>query len=275
MKKQMFLTIIPIISLFILVGCLKKKLEVSGITGTVEKVQETKEEGERAKEEFEREMPQSALTIADVEPKLAEVTKIDKSLDPFAKEKVTYGVTRKADYDGFFKKSAITYGGLLVGQIATDDVTRNLQGFARSRFAKGALDDEMKAVVGDTPEDELTREQSFFIMEREKAKGNLTKDEIKYALKMLAYLGITQLLVKESVESSAKLIPEGEKLLRAAPDNFKSKNELLILPKVKDGLQQSISQLNRVKDEGAGVVEELVILTQAMKIMAGSKSEEE
>ena len=263
MKKQMFLTIIPILSLFILVGCLKGASKIrSDITETVQTTQETREA-------IEGEIPQRTLTISDIEPKLAEFTRIDKSLDPFAKEKVAYGVTRKADYDDFFKKSAITYGGLLVGQTTTDDVTRNLQGFARSRYAKGAIDEETKAVVGDTPEEELTREQSIFIMEREKAKGNLTKDEIKYALKMLKYLGITQLLVKESIEATAKLIPAGEGLLRKAPDNFKSKNELLILPKVKDGLQQSMSQLTKVKNEGAGVIEELVVLTQAMKIMVG------
>ena len=202
------------------------------------------------------------LKIGDINSKLSSLEGTE--LDGVAKEEITYKHTSKSKYDDFFKNSAICYGGLVVTNTMSDDGTMNLKKFARTRAAEEAGREDLDEIIGDTHPDSLSLAQSIAILEHDKKQGKLSKEELKYFVFMAANLILAQQSLEASVKSAPELIANGTELTKDVKSDFEAKDT----PGITKGLNNSISQLNKVKDEAPAAVENLAILVKAFTMLA-------
>ena len=206
------------------------------------------------------------LSLSDIDPNLTVLSKTE--LDPFFKQKLEYQVAGVAKYDKFFKSSAITYGGLLVGKNAATTTSATLKGYARSMAAKAATDANVKEIVGDTPPDKITTEQSIALLKLKKKRGELSEDETKYFISSAANLGLIAVALNASIQNAASLADTGKELSGSAKDDFTGFNAMK-LPGVISGITNSATQLAQVPSEGIGLAKELTIMIQAMQMLSG------
>ena len=105
---------------------------------------------------------------------------------------------------------------------------------------------------------------SIAILEHDKKQGKLSKEELKYFVFMAANLILAQQSLEASVKSAPELISNSSELTKNVKSDFKAKDT----PGITKGLNNSISQLNKVKDEAPAAVENLAILVKAFTMLA-------
>jgi len=207
----------------------------------------------------------AVLSLSDIDPNLAPLAKTE--LDPFFKQKVEYQVVGMDKYYKFFKSSAITYAGLLVGETAATATSAKLKGYARTMAAKSAVDDSVKEIMGDTPADKMSTEQSIALLKLKKKKGELSEDETKYFISSAVNIGLIAVALNTSIQNAASLIDTGKELQGSVKNDFIGMNALK-LPGVTTGIANSMTQLARVPSQGVGVAKELTIMIEAMKMLS-------
>lgn len=204
------------------------------------------------------------LTMSDVSPELARLIG-GTQLDFVAKEKIRYGVTGKANYDQFFRESAVSYGGMTIGRGLTDDATIKLKGYARSKVAVAELEAQITEITGGKPPEEWTTEESIAVLQAAKEKDRLTEEENRYILSTTAHVAATIPVVHASITSSNELMGQVAGLVSGAPGAF----GFMRGPGVARNVQRSGDRLKTVPTEGAGLVEALTVLSRGLSMLSG------
>ncbi len=204
------------------------------------------------------------LTLHDVSPDLARLIG-GTELDFVAKSRITYGVTGRANYDQFFRESAVSYGGMTVGRGLTDDATIKLKGYARTKAAIVELEDQIRELTGGKPPEEWTTEESIAVLQAAKEKDRLSDEENTYVLASSARVAATIPVVHASIAASHQLIGQVTGLTTGARSAF----GMLRGPAVARNVQRSGDRLKSVPTEGAGLIEALTVLSRGLSMLSG------
>ena len=205
-----------------------------------------------------------ALTIADIEPKLAyiggaSIGFADDSEDGL----VTYIQIGDAGYDEFFKSAAKLDGLVILCKGMTTTSTGQLKKFAMSKAADSAMKDNISGLVGNTPPEQWTTEQSFAVMKMAKAQGKINSDEVKYFATTAGSIGIAVISLGKGVKEAKDLLPKAQKLLK----NVKSVSPLKI-PQATKGVKLSLENLNGVVKNAPKMLEEMKVLLDGFKALS-------
>ena len=205
-----------------------------------------------------------ALTIADIEPKLAfiggaSIGFVDDSEDGL----VTYIQIGDAVYDEFFKSSAKVDGLVILSKGMATTATGQLKKFAMSKAADAAMKENITDLVGDTPPEQWTTEQSFAVMKMAKQQNKISSDEVKYFATTAGSIGIAIVSLGKGVKEAKDLIPKAQELLQ----NAKSIKPTLILAATK-GIKGSLSNLNNVVKNTPKMLEEMKVLLNGFKALS-------
>jgi len=202
------------------------------------------------------------LTLGDVDRTLAELAG-DSPLDYIASAKIGYGVMGRSNYDEFFRRSAITYGGLYFGRRLVTEATDQLKRFARSKAAVASLHDEVVELTQEADTTEWTTEQSLAVLAAAKKRDELSTDEKYYLLAMSALLGATVPVVNASVQSAPELVRSGRELTKQLGSDF----DIFEAPQMAFSLNRSLKQLSDVPGEGTTLLESLVVLSHGFQLL--------
>jgi len=197
-----------------------------------------------------------ALTVADIEPKLASLGGANFGFaDDSEDGLVTYIQIGDAKYDDFFKSAAKLDGLVIVTQAMTTSATDQLKKYAMSKAASAAMQDNIAELVGDTPKEEWTTEQSIAVLKMAKAQGNINADELEYFITTSASIGIAVISLGKGINEAKDLVPKGKQLL----ENVKSVSPLQI-PSATKGIKASLENLNNVIKNAPKMLEEMKVL---------------
>jgi len=233
------------------------------------------------------------LTVADIEPTLAAfggedfgfVDSAKKPSEENAEKKssngdeepvegpsvdrvVTYMQIGDPSYDDFFRSAAKLDGLVLLSKSMTAKATGQLKKFAQSKASDDELKDQIREIVGDTPSDQWTVEQSVAVMDSASGQKKIRVDEIKYFATTTGSIGLTVVSLTKSVKETKGLITQGQDLLQ----NVKSLKPTLV-PAATKGLKASISNLQGVAKNAPALVEEMTVLAKGFGALAGQDSE--
>jgi len=205
-----------------------------------------------------------ALTIADIEPKLAyiggaSIGFADDSEDGL----VTYIQIGDAGYDEFFKSAAKLDGLVILCKGMTTTSTGQLKKFAMSKAADSAMKDNISGLVGNTPPEQWTTEQSFAVMKMAKAQGKINSDEVKYFATTAGSIGIAVISLGKGVKEAKDLLPKAQELLQ----NVKSVKPTL-RPAATKGIKGSMGNLNDVVKNTPKMLEEMKVLLDGFKALS-------
>ena len=203
------------------------------------------------------------LTLYDVSAGLAELAG-GSPLDYIASSRIGYGVTGQGSYDSFFRNAAIVYGGVYFGQHLVTDATDQLKRFARSKAAVAELRDQVRELTSGADTTEWSTEQSLAVLKAAKKRNQLSRDETLYFFAMSALLVATVPVVKSSVEAAPTLLRTGRDLTRRIPNDF----DIFEAPQMAFSVNRSVKQLGALPQEGASLVESLVVLSRAFQLLA-------
>jgi len=205
-----------------------------------------------------------ALTIADIEPKLAaygghSIGFAEDSEDGL----VTYIQIGDPVYDSFFKSTAKLDGMIILSGVMSSTATGELKKFAMSKAASGAMKDNIKELVGDTPPDQWTTEQSIAVLKMAKGQDQINSDEMAYFSTTAISIGIAVVSLGKGVVEAKNLIPKGQELLK----NVKSL-KMTLVPAATKGLKGSIENLNGVVNNTPRMLEEMKVLLDGFKALS-------
>lgn len=204
-----------------------------------------------------------ALTIADIEPKLAYIDGASIGFSDDSEDGlVTYIQIGDADYDEFFKSAAKLDGLVILCKGMTTTATGQLKKFAMSKAADAALKDNIRDLVGNTPKEQWTTEQSIAVMKMAKRQGKINSDEAKYFATTAGSIGITVVSLGKGIKEAKDLVPKGQELLQ----NVKSIKPTLI-PAATKGTKASIENLNSVVKNAPKMLEEMKVLLDGFKAL--------
>jgi len=193
------------------------------------------------------------LTIADVNPKLTSIQ--GTPLDAVKNQNLEYPVTGEAKYDKFFKDAAIANGGFSVAHTMSEDVNTNLKAYAQQWMHNKEASKEVKALEKNA--DSLTPEQYAMILEDKKKKlGHLEAQEREYFAAAAYNIAAASVSLKGSTEAVPKLLPEAKQLMADVNTAFKPWTS----PGVAKELQESVSQLTKIKDDAVPLVRNMTTL---------------
>ena len=202
------------------------------------------------------------LTLYDVNAGLAELAG-NSPLDYIASSRIGYGVTGQGSYDTFFRNAAIAYGGVYYGQRLVTEATDQLKRFARSKAAVAEMRSQVRELTNDADTTEWTAEQSLAVLKAAKKRNQLSRDETLYFFAMSALLVATVPVVKASVEAAPTLLRTGRDLTRRIPDDF----DIFEAPQMAFSVNRSVKQLAALPQEGASLVESLVVLSRGFQLL--------
>ena len=233
------------------------------------------------------------LTVADIEPALAAfggenfgfVDSAEKPSDENTEKKssngdgepaeapsvdrvVTYMQIGDPSYDGFFRSAAKLDGLVLLSKSMTTKAAGELKKFAQSKASDDELKDQIREIVGDTPSDQWTVEQSVAVMDTASGQKKVRVDEIKYFATTAGSIGLTVVSLTKGVKETKGLITQGQGLLQ----NVKSLKPTLV-PVATKGLKASISNLQGVAKNAPALVEEMAVLAKGFGALASQDSE--
>lgn len=205
------------------------------------------------------------LTLQDLSPDLARLIG-GTPLDFVASARITYGVTGQSSYDEFFRNSAVSYGGFMVGQRLTDNATVNLKKFARSKAAVAELQDQIKELTQGADTSSWTTEQSLAVLEAAKKRDQLTDEESAYMLSTAVNLAAAVPMVEASVSSSTQLSGTAPGLIDGARSSF----GMMKAPGIARNVRQSANRLTAIPTEGPKLVESMMVLTRGLAAINGN-----
>ena len=197
------------------------------------------------------------LTLSDLDPKLEflEWTSLDVLL-------IDYPVTGLEKYNEFFKSSALIYFTMEFSGAMVSDATANLKNYARDHVAAEAMDENIQELIGDTPPDQLTIEQSLAVMRMEREQDRISEHEREYFATTLGQMGLATLALARGIKEAPRLIKKGKQMLVSVISDF----NILGFPKfwevkpVYDGLHESIDRLSYVAERAPILVEDIAVL---------------
>lgn len=206
----------------------------------------------------------NALTIADIEPKLAyiggaSIGFADNSEDGL----VTYIQIGDADFDKFFKSAAKLDGLVRICQGMTTTATGQLKKFAMSKAADAAMKDNINDLVDNTPPEQWSTEQSIAVMKMAKGQGKINSDEVKYFATTAGSIGITVFAMGKGIVEAKDLVLQAKDLLQ----NVKAVSPLKI-PAATKGLKESLGNLNSVVKNTPKTLEEMKVLLDGFKALS-------
>jgi hypothetical protein len=169
-----------------------------------------------------------------------------------------------AEYDQFFRESAIAYGGMTVGRGLTDDATIKLKGYARNKAAIAELDAQIKEITGGAPPEQWTTEQSLAVLQAAKEKDRLSDEENAYVLATSARVAATIPVVHASIASSRTLLEQTDGLVRGAPSAF----GVLRAAGVVRNLNRSAARIRVIPTEGTSLIESLTVLSRGLSMLS-------
>jgi hypothetical protein len=204
------------------------------------------------------------LTMADLSSDLARLVG-GTPLDFVASARITYGVTGQSSYDEFFRSSAVSYGGFMVGRRLTDNATMNLKKYARSKAAVAELHDQIAELTSGADTANWTTEQSLAVLNAAKKKNQLSSEESAYMLATAANLVATIPVVEASVSSSTQLTSTAPGLVSGARGTF----GMMKAPGIARNERRSADRLSAIPTEGPKLVESMLVLTRGLALING------
>lgn len=204
------------------------------------------------------------LTMSDLSGDLARLIG-GTPLDFVAAARITYGVTGQSSYDDFFRNSAVSYGGFMVGRRLTDNATMNLKRYARSKAAVAELHDQIAELTSGADTANWTTEQSLAVLNAAKKKNQLSAEESAYMLATAANLAATIPVVEASVSSSTQLSSTAPGLVSGARSSF----GMMKAPGIASNVRRSADRLSAIPTEGPKLVEAMLVLTRGLALING------
>lgn len=159
------------------------------------------------------------VTLAGMKGTFGEVALL--TTDPLEKKKVEWKPTGKSNYDEFLERAALMDAGMIVSEAFTQALTDNLKGYARSFAAEKATDQEVKRIVGDTPPEKLSEEQSVALLTLKKQQEKLNGDETAFVAKSLLSAAVVGTFLSKVPDDSKALAKTGAGLVQTVPSDFK------------------------------------------------------
>jgi len=140
----------------------------------------------------------------------------------------------------------------------TTQTTEELKKYAISKVADETLSQSIKEIVGDTPPEKYSIEQSIAIIKLAQQQGKIKDDEKKYFATTAVSLGVGVYSLGKGISEVSGLISKGNELLQ----NVKSIKKTLILGATK-GLKSSLTNLQGVVENAPPTLEEMKVLLEA------------
>ena len=202
--------------------------------------------------------PKYVLTLADIEPKLAEL-----ELGDWEFTGIKYDHIGVSEYDEFFKTSAKLHGLVLFNQEMAGSATKSLKKFAMSKAADDAMKENIDGLVGDTPPAEWTTEQDIAVMKMAKAQKKISADETKYFAKTAGTLALGVAALSKGIDTVQDLTAQGTEL-----QGRTSKVSKLKIPAAVKGTKTSLAHIKAAGEEGPALAEEIHVLVSAFRALS-------
>lgn len=208
----------------------------------------------------------STLYLSDLDPKfrvLPDKLGIDVVLND-------YPVVGIENHNNFHKSTAIILTTYSITKEMVDDATSNLKKYAMDHIAKMTMDENIDSLIGDTPHDELTVEQSAAVLRMEKERDNISSDETKYFLSTGANLGIGVLSLIRSIQEIPDLLGNGKSMLTNVRSDFTFMGipKFWAIPAATTSLNESIKRLNAIKNDAPVLLEDMKVLVDAFRALS-------
>jgi len=205
------------------------------------------------------------LTVDLIEPLLSPIDAASNGhLSNILIEKpIEYIQIGDPNYDDFFMASAKLNGVVVLSKGMTTTATGQLKKFAMSKASNEAMKENIIDLVGDTPKEQWTTEQSIAVMKMAKGQGQINSDEVKYFATTAGSIGIVVVSLGKGIVEAKELIPNGTKLLK----NVKSVSPLKI-PQATKGVKLSLENLNGVVKNAPKMLEEMKVLLDGFKLLS-------
>jgi len=183
---------------------------------------------------------------------------------------VDYTLSGVEKYNEFFKSCAIIYFASNVSHAMVNDATANLKKYAQDHLSKMTMDENIEELIGDTPHDDLSIEQSTAIMRMEKERGKLSLNEKKYFVLMAGQLGIGSLVLIRGIKETPDLLKSGRNLLTDVRNDFSHNGfpKFWLIPAVTQGIKESTERLNQVWKDAPVLVEDIKVLYDAFHMLS-------
>lgn len=206
--------------------------------------------------------PVQRVTLASMKGTFGEVALLTN--DPLDKQKVEWKATGKGNYDDFFEKAALMDAGMIVSQSFTEALTTNLKGYARSFAAEKATDESVKAIVGETPPDKLTEDQSVALLALKKKQDKLNGEETAFVAKSLVSAAVVGTFLSKVPGDSKTLAQTGAGLVQSVPSDFKGLNAVKA-PLVTSSLKEAGTHLQDAGTRAPELGKGLARLVEGLK----------
>gem|GEM_PF-2158018 len=206
------------------------------------------------------------LTIADIEPGLAKFNIAHEYGIADEEGLVTYFSIGDDHFDRFFKTAAKLDGLVLLTRAMTTSATGQLKKYAMSKAADEALQDNIRELVGDTPPEEYSAEQSVAVMQLAKQKNKVSAEETKYFATTSLSLGVAVYALAKGIGEARDLFRDGQSMLQ----NIQSLEPYLI-PAATQGLRGSLNNLSNVIEHAPPTLEEMKILYEGFKMLSADE----
>jgi len=208
---------------------------------------------------------EKTLKVGDIEPKLKDMPLVGD----IKFKGIKYDEIDEPEYDGFFLSSAKIHGLVELNQELAESATKSLKKFAMSKMADEAMKENIKGLVGDTPPDKWTTEQSIAVMQMAKQQDKISADEKRYFVQSAGTLAVGMAALTKGLESVKELMEQGKGLKESTGDLEKIK-----IPAAAKGSKTSLGHLQDAKEKGPVLAEELKVLTTAFKALSADDEEE-
>jgi hypothetical protein len=207
------------------------------------------------------------LTLSDIDPKFEFLE--DVGIQVVLIDYPTTGIDR---YNEFFKSSALIYFTAELSQSMVNNAAANLKNYARDHLAAGIMEENIQELIGDTPQDQLTIEQSLAVMRMEKEHDRITENESRYFFSMAGQLGIASLALIRGAKEAPDLVKKGKLLITHAWEDF----TIMGFPRFWDiepvvsGLDESIGRLQHVTEIAPVLIEDIAVLLRGFKELSAT-----
>jgi len=181
---------------------------------------------------------------------------------------IRYNQVGIKEFDDFFQSAAKINGLVILSKGMVTSSIDELKKMAMSKAADAAMAQNIKDLVGDTPQEEWTTDQSIAVMEMAKAQGKLSNDEGKYFMttagSMVTVVASLGLGVKEAADLIQKMpeLQDGVKKMLTNPMQMRKGK------KVVDGIKGSGQNLKSAVTTIPELVKELNMLVTAFKSLS-------
>ena len=205
------------------------------------------------------------LTLSDIDPRFEVLN--DAGIQIILTDYVVSDIEK---YNEFFKSSAIISFTFNLSHSMIKDATANLKKYAQDHLAKMTMDENIEEMIGDTPHDSLSVEQSIAIMRLEKERDRISHNEKKYFIFMGGQIGIGFLALLRGIKETPSLLKQGRLLLTDIREDFSTNGipDFLAISNVSKGMIESTERLNKVRKGAPVLVEDMKVLYEAFKMLS-------